>query len=110
MTLFVVGKDDITRIYKNAAGNTIRTDIINLRATQVSSMSGVSAKTFYRELRTELRHEDADRVVDSIEVLTTANTIETVSGNYLWAEWTTGNATQGKRCNMSDLPIVGNTV
>ena len=110
MTLFVVNKDQITRIYKNSAGNTLRTDIINLTPTTTPMSTSVDAKTFKRELRTELRYEDADRVVDVIEVFTTADTVENVSGNYLYVEWTTGNADQGKRCNMSDLPKVGDTV
>jgi hypothetical protein len=110
MTLFVVSKDVITRIYKNAAGNTLRVDTINLTPTTTPLTTGVSAKTFKRELRIEYRHEDADRVVSVIELYTTADNVEDVTGNYKYAEWTTGNADQGKRCDMSDLPEVGDTV
>jgi hypothetical protein len=110
MTLFVVGKDAISRVYKNADGNTLRTDIINLRPTTNAIKSGVAAKTFYRELRTEWRYEDADRVVATIELYTTADDVDNVTGNFLYAAWTTGNAGQGKRCDMSDLPKVTDTV
>jgi len=109
MSVFVVEESDVTRVYKNASNVIIRVDTIFMEPTTNQLTSGVNAKTFYRRLSTQVHH-GTDRTVASIEIYTDADTIETVSGNYTFVEWTGGNAGTTYRCNMSDLPIVGGTV
>jgi hypothetical protein len=73
--------------------------------------NGVAAKTYARRITHSYLHETgAARVVAGIQIVTSADTIETVSGDYTFAEWTTINAGQTVRCDMSDLPGIGDTV
>ena len=101
----------VIRVYTNAAGDTLRTDTIYLRATSNQLTTGVNPKTFYRELSTTITHETgAARVVAGIQVTTNADTIETVTGDYVLATWTAVNAGQNVICDMSDLPGIGDSV
>jgi len=103
-------KLEVTRIYKNSATDIIRVDTIYMQPTTNQLTSGVNARTFYRDLSTSKLHEPADRVVASIQLITSADTVETATGNYLTATWTGRNAGVPILCDMSDLPRVGNTV
>lgn len=100
---------EVTRIYKNAATDTLRVDSIYMDATSNTIATGTARRTYYRRLSTSYLYGPADRDVASIEVVTTADSAESSSGNITWVEWTT--PTSGSiRCDMSDLPDVGNTV
>jgi hypothetical protein len=99
-----------SRIYKNSSEDTIRVDTMYLEATRDVIMSGVSQKTYARRIEKLLLCESADRVVTSIQIVTDADTVETgdVSGplNYPYCSW----SSTGAICNMSDLPIIGDSV
>jgi len=110
MPVLIVEGSSITRIYKNVTGDILRVDTIFMNATTDPISSGVSSKTFRRILNTQLHHGPANRVVTEIEIYTDADTIETATGNYTYVAWTGGNAGTDYRCNMSDLPVVGDTV
>jgi hypothetical protein len=94
----------------NSAGDTIRVDTIYLEATRDVIMSGVAAKTYSQRVEKLAIYDSADRVVSSIQLITDADTVVTgvVSGplNYPSCTWTSTGAV----CNMSGLPIIGDTV
>jgi len=111
MAIFVVENADVTRVYKNAAEDIIRVDTMIMEPTTNVLTTGVSARTFRRRLKTELRASlAAGRVVATIDVYTNADTVELATGNYTYVQWSNGNADTAYRCNMSDLPAVGDTV
>jgi hypothetical protein len=99
-----------TRTYINTAGDTIRVDTIYLEATRDVIMSGVGAKTYAQRVEKLAIYEAADRVVASIQLITDADVVTTgvVSGplNYPTCSWTSTGAV----CNMSGLPVIGDTV
>lgn len=100
---------EVTRIYKNASTETLRVDSIYMDPTSNTIATGTSRRTYYRRLSTSYLYGPASRVVDSIEVVTTADSAESASGDVTWVEWT--KPTSGSiRCDMSDLPAVGDTV
>jgi len=101
---------EVSRIYKNAATDIVRVDTMYMRANSNALTTGVQAKTYYREFSTSLIHEPADRVVASIQIITGADEIETVSGDFTYVKWTDRNLDVGILCDMSDLPGVGDTV
>lgn len=97
----------LTRIYKNGAGDTIRIDSIYMSPTTSSFTTGINRKTFYRRLQTnKILVSSGSRTVASIEILTDCDTYEASSGNFTWVEWISPPC----RCDMSDLPFVGETV
>jgi len=101
----------VVRIYKNAAADVLRVDTISMEATTNQLTSGVSPKTYTRRISISRLHETSSaRVVAGIQIITTADTIETVSGDYTNVQWTTINAGQTVICNMSDLPGIGDSV
>lgn len=101
----------VTRVYKNASGDTIRIDNIYLEATGNPLTMGVLPKTYARHVSTSVVHATGvSRTVAGIELLTSADTIETVSGDYKTATWTTINAGVPVICDMSDLPGISDTV
>ena len=110
MPVLVVEGSSVTRIYKNVTGDILRVDTMFMESTTDPISSGVDPKTFRRTLTTQRHHGPASRVVTEIEIYTDADTIETASGNYTFVAWTGGNAGTDYRCNMSDLPAVGDTV
>ena len=101
----------VTRTYTNAAADILRVDTISMEATSNQLTTGTAAKTYTRRISTSLLHETgAARLVAGIQIITSADTIEIVSGDYKYVEWTTINNGVVVRCNMSDLPGIGGTV
>jgi hypothetical protein len=102
---------NILRSYLNASGDVIREDNIYMSRKFHTMVDGIDAPTFNRVVVTDKAHYSgypADRVVSSITISGDYDDIETVSGNFLLASWEFGGTTV--RCNMSDLPAVGDTV
>lgn len=101
----------VTRIYKNAADDTLRVDTISMESTSNQLTSGINPRTYARMITTSRLHETgAARIVAGIQIITTADTIETVSGDYTSVTWTNINAGTSIICDMSDLPGIGDTV
>jgi len=101
----------VIRIYKNTAEDTLRVDTISMEATSNALTTGVNAKTYRRRLSVSYLHETgAARTVAGIQIISTADTFETVSGDYTYVEWTGINNDTPVRCDMSDLPGIGDTV
>lgn len=101
----------LIRVYKNAAGDEIRVDTVSLtqkrnNIVNANLMETGASLVYERHVRTVQMYVAADRAVSSIEVIGTFNSIETVSGNYTWAQWDSPSA----RASMNDLPEVGDTV
>lgn len=102
---------EITRMYKNSADETIRIDSIQMVPSFGSISRIPSEHTYRRELRKDLVFTSVDRVVDVIEIITDADSSDfnpSTINNYAYVEWTERNPTV--RCNMSDLPVIGDTV
>ena len=97
---------EITRIYRNSSGDEVRIDTIIMVRKRNVIVDGVSTPTFRRELKTTLLHRPADRVVSTLEVIGSYDSIDTSTGDYTWATWDSPSA----RANMSDLPGIGDTV
>jgi len=106
----------ITRVYKNAASDTIRVDelymdIIVDNSPAVIYKSNTSMVRFGpRRLKTVPHYSTgASRTVSGIEVDGDFETIEVISGDYTWASKVLGDGTVA-RIDMSDLPAIGDTV
>jgi len=100
----------VTRVYKNAAGTSLRVDSITMEANSNALTTGVAAKTYYRRISTSYIYEPADRDVASFQLVTDADTVEVISGDYTYVHWTGKNNGVTVRCEMSDLPGVGDAV
>ena len=101
----------VIRVYTNAASDTLRVDTISMEPTSNQLITGVNARTYTRRISISRIHETgAARTVAGIQITTSADTIETGSGDYTYVEWTTINSGTTVRCNMSDLPGIGDTV
>lgn len=101
----------VNRIYKNAAGEEIRIDTISLsrkrsRIVKADFMETGAADVFERSVNKLKLHVSADRTVTEIELIGDFDTVETSSGNFLWAAWDSPVA----RVNMSDLPAITDDV
>lgn len=96
----------VTRIYRNSAEYDLRIDSINMVRKQNTIASEASTHTFTRRLTTNNIYSTAtsDRTVAEIEVIGDFDTIE--GSSYAWAKWTSPQAT----VNMTDLPVVGDSV
>lgn len=95
----------ITRIYKNAAGEELRIDTITLtrkrsRIVKSGLMATGAPDVFERNVRIIKLYSSADREVSLIELIGNFNDTESVSGNYLWATFDSPVA----RVSMNDLP------
>lgn len=102
-----------TRTYKNDNGDILRLDNIIMEPTSGTLSSGTESRTWSRRLTKQLQHGFLDRVVATIEFITDADRVDTGSwpsaySDYTWAEWDWDS--QVIRCNMSDLPKIGDTV
>jgi len=101
----------VTRIYKNAAADILRIDTISMEPTTNALTTGINAKTYARRLSISRLHETgASRTIAGIQIVTTADTIETISGDYTSVEWTIINNGVTVLCDMSDLPGIGDSV
>lgn len=101
---------ELSRVYKNSSDDIIRIDTIYLRSTGSEQTTGPVRKTWIRTVDTSLVLESSDRTVSSIQLVTDADTYDSsASGpqNYTWVSWSTHG---GVRCDMSDLPVIGETV
>lgn len=104
---------ELTRIYKNTDGEELRMDTIIME----QKLDGISFiernknnKVHKRLVNTIRLHTTTTREVTSIELVGNYDSCETVSGNYTYAIWNDKAGNEFVRCNMSDLPIVGNNV
>jgi hypothetical protein len=95
---------EVTRVCKNADGDPIRIDNIIMEATGSSLSIDKSKITYMRRLTTELVVSSGSRVVDDIQLITTADTID--GSGFSFVRWTDRNI----YCGMSDLPGLGDTV
>lgn len=98
----------VTRQYKNEAGDDIRIDMITLIRKGNTIASKATTHTFVRKVDKQPIYNNtiADRDVAEIEVIGDFDSIETSSGSFTWAKWTSPVAT----LDMSDLPSIGDTV
>ena len=99
---------ELTRVYKNSSGDSLRIDTIYMEPKTNALTSGVLPKTYTRRVATTLIYEAADRTVDSIQIITDADTVD--ASAYTFVEWTNCNAGQGVYCDLSDLPGLSDTV
>lgn len=97
---------NIIRLYKNTDSVVLRTDRISMFPTHSGMTIPFDQMTYRRSLVTENVMEVVDRTVAVISITSTADSYETSTGNYEWALWTT----PGVRCDMKDLPEVGEDV
>lgn len=97
---------ELSRIYKNASDETLRIDSIYMESTTNQLTSGTRRRTYQRRIQTNKVLGPASRTVDSIELLTNADTYEASSGSFTWVAWDSPPC----ECGMSDLPIVGSDV
>lgn len=105
---------EFSRIYKNSTEDTIRIDTIRMTPTQMPSTVAMNAsfeRTYARTVEKAIvLGATSDRVVASVEIITDADQYEAPGSgavNYNWVAWTRLN---NLRCNMSDLPQIGDTV
>ena len=103
---------EVTRIYKNSHEDTLRVDTIYWTRTTSTLNIGTGLSTYARQLNTlnMVASIVVNRVVANIEVITNANTIDG-SGppyNYQFVRWTRSNGIING--DMSDLPVIGDTV
>lgn len=108
----------ITRVYLNAAGDTIRIDdiIIDIGLPvpvidpRLGTDSGLMMNIGAQTVKTERVYVSfASRVVDSIQVVGDIDDVEPSSGSFTWASKTLGND-QVVFFDMSNLPVIGDTV
>jgi hypothetical protein len=92
------------RICKNTDGDPVRIDSIIMEPTANNLALDKSKITYMRNLTTQLVVSYGSRVVTSIEIVTTADTVD--GSGYSFVRWTPRNI----YCDMSDLPGVGDTV
>lgn len=94
-----------TRVYKNASGNILRTDSISMTATSDTICTGTSKRTYSRAVNAKVVYGISDRVVASIQIESDATSADS-SSDIAWIAWTSPSV----RCDMSDLPGVGDTI
>ena len=96
------------RVYKNAAGDVLRTDSITWTATTNTFNSGTLPRTYARHVdyRLTVDSDVADRTVAVISLVTNAETVDATYYNFV--TWTRNNQTVYG--NMSDLPTVSDSV
>lgn len=97
----------VTRIYKNADGDTLRIDSIRMDPNYNPAFQGGLSTTYKRQLTTQTILEPSDRDVATIAINTGGDSYESSTGNYLWVKWSKFPVCQ---CDMSDLPKVGDTI
>ena len=97
---------EIVRQYKNASEEDLRIDEIQMTRKNNPISKDKNYHVFNRRLKTRMVYGATDRVVAKIEIIGDFSSIETSSSNYTWAKWTSPEAT----CDMSDLPIVTDTI
>ena len=97
---------ELTRTYKNTDEDILRVDSIMMLPTTSGMMPPFQNQTYARNLNTRLVLGATSREVSSIEISTSADEYEDSSGDYLWVGW----SSRGIRCDMSDLPGVGDDV
>ena len=97
---------ELTRQYKNAAGDDIRIDVIQMRRKGNTIASAANTHTFIRDLKVRPIYNTSvsDRVVAEIEVIGDFTTMD--GSGFAWASWESPAA----KADMSDLPAVGDTV
>ena len=102
---------EVTRVYKNTSDETLRVDTILMHSKYNNWQKPDAQITYQRSVTTSLVAESTDRVIASVEIVTDADVIDfnpSTTNDYTYVEWTKRNRTI--RCNMSDLPGVGDTV
>ena len=97
---------EVIRRYYNGSSVLLRTDTIWMQKKGNVIVRPATEITYQRVLRVRGNYTGGSRVVVSITVEGNFDTIESSSGNYLSAEWTSPPAL----LNMTDLPVVGETV
>jgi hypothetical protein len=97
---------ELTRIYRNSNEDELRVDTIIMERRSNTISKNFQNHTFQRNLKTQFYFGPADRVVADIQVIGDFTSIEQSSGNFMYAEWASPPGT----CDMSDLPIIGDTV
>jgi len=108
----------ITRVYQNADGDTIRMDdvIVELGPPppvidpRLGTDKGLMMAIGPQHVKTELVYLSfAAREVDAIQIIGDFDAIEPSSGSFAWASKTLGNG-QIVFFDMSALPVIGETV
>lgn len=102
---------EVIREYINSSDKSIRMDTIQMVPAFGDGSRILSEQTYKRQIKTQLLYPDSDRVVDSINIYTDADTSDfdpSGANNYSYVEWT--NRSKTVRCNMTDLPIIGESV
>ena len=108
----------VTRVYKNAAGDTLRTDEVFVQILQpgpalfptIYNNPSLLMNVGPRKVTTSLSYKTGgSRVVSSITVSGDYDSVETSSTSFVWASKTLGNG-QLIEIDMSDLPLIGESV
>ena len=104
---------EITRIYKNSDDEELRVDTIKM-VPKYNTMAFIEPKIniipYKRELNKTILNTTITRTISSIEIIGDYDSCETDSNDYLYAIWNNNSGTEMIRCNMSDLPGVGDSV
>jgi hypothetical protein len=96
----------VIRTYKNASGEVIRVDEINMNRKTNTLAADPQTHTFTPHVNKTNYHGPASRDVASIDVCGDYDSIEGGTGNYDWASWTSPEAL----LNTTNLPSVGDTL
>ena len=97
----------VNRKYYNDNHELIRTDNITMEPTNTWT-GGSENRTYYRAIRINPEyHTGVPRIVRFLEIETNGDTIESVTGDYEYVTWSTHSYA---KCDMSDLPGIGDTV
>ena len=113
----------LTRLYYNSTPVLIRTDKLQMlpqnnftSIVNYDGGNGPQTPSIKRSLQVEPSHAASggggapiSRVIDRLEVTGDFDSIESVTGDYQYAEWTRGNSTTIKM-DMTDLPKCGDTI
>jgi hypothetical protein len=97
---------EITRQYLNGSDETLRADTIIMERMGEPIARAAGEHTFRRVLRTQWFYGPTSRTVAAIELVGNFSSVETSSGNFLYAEWVSPAAI----CDMSDLPKLSDTI
>lgn len=102
---------EVTRVYMNSSDEVLRIDTIFMEPARngIAGYVPLTSSTYRRIVEINKLYESTNRVVASITVTTDADNIDfdpSGSNNYLWCSWDAPPV----RCNMSDLPRIGDTV
>jgi thiamine pyrophosphokinase len=97
----------LTRFYKNTDGADLRVDTITLTEKYDNICVGANGgRVWVREVKKMNMYSATDREIATIEVFGDFDSVETSTGSFIWASWNRPSVD----LDMSDLPVVGETI